>query len=101
MLKQRFDVSSIDTPQGARTDIGDIAAHMPVLTVLMRKGESTSLSEGVYEHRDPWIKWPPAHKVKTYSEHGGFCWLAWKIMSAGGVLKISKTVAIRSVPYPP
>ena len=47
-------------------------ADLPVLSQLMRQGESKSLSEDIYDHLEPWIQWPSVHTGKTYNEHQVF-----------------------------
>jgi hypothetical protein len=50
----------------------DEGADLPILSQLMRQGESTSLSEDIYDHLEPWIQWPSVHTGKTYNEHQVF-----------------------------
>jgi hypothetical protein len=49
------------------------AGHLPQLTRLIgRHGLSTTVSESIYEHIEPWIQWVSAHTGKTFEEHKVF-----------------------------
>ena len=48
------------------------SAALPNLSWCRKQGFSTSLSEEVYEHLEPWIQWPSVHTGKTYKEHQVF-----------------------------
>jgi hypothetical protein len=46
------------------------AGHLPYLTRLITQhGVSTTVSESIYEHIEPWIQWVSAHTGKTFDEH--------------------------------
>jgi hypothetical protein len=46
------------------------AGHLPYLTTLIhRHGLSTTVSESIYEHVEPWIQWVSAHTGKSFDQH--------------------------------
>lgn len=50
----------------------DEGADLPTLTQLIRHSERISLSEGIYDHLEPWIQWPSVHTGRTFDEHQVF-----------------------------
>src|SRR5688572_18446027 len=49
------------------------AGHLPHLSKLIQQhGVSTTVSESVYEHIEPWIQWVSAHTGKRFDEHRVF-----------------------------
>jgi hypothetical protein len=46
------------------------AGYLPNFSTLIRRhGLSTTVSESIYEHIEPWIQWVSAHTGKTFDEH--------------------------------